>query len=232
MPARIHLADAKRLLHDGAQVVEVLPKHEYDEEHLPGAISIPLKTLDARTTAGLDKRAPVLVYCWDELCDLSPRAAHRLETLGFEQVYDYVEGKADWLGNGLPREGEVADRPYAGELADSDPPTCKLGDSAGVVRARLEGSRYGYCTVVSEDRVVLGRVRKSDLSSASDDALAESLMQAGPSTVRFNQHVDELVERLQKNNLATMIVTTPGGCLLGVFHREDGERYLRDQRRA
>ena len=97
----------------------------------------------------------MLVYCWDELCDLSPRAAHRLETLGFEQVYDYVEGKADWLGSGLPREGEQADRPYAGDLADTDPPTCALADPAKAVRARLEGSRYGYCIVVSEDRVVL-----------------------------------------------------------------------------
>ena len=42
MPARIHLADAKRLINDGAQVVEVLPRDEYEEEHLPGALSIPL----------------------------------------------------------------------------------------------------------------------------------------------------------------------------------------------
>jgi rhodanese-related sulfurtransferase len=67
MPARIHLADVKRLMDQGVQVVEVLPKHEYEEEHLPGAVNIPLKTLDARSTAGLDKRYPVLVYCWDGL---------------------------------------------------------------------------------------------------------------------------------------------------------------------
>jgi rhodanese-related sulfurtransferase len=67
MPSRVHLADVKRLLDQGAQVVEVLPENEYEEEHLPGAVSIPLKTLDARTTADLDKRAPVLVYCWDGL---------------------------------------------------------------------------------------------------------------------------------------------------------------------
>ena len=223
MPARIHLADAKRLMNDGAQVVEVLPRAEYEEEHLPGAISIPLKTLDARTTAGLDKRAPVMVYCWDELCDLSPRAAHRLEALGFEQVYDYVEGKADWLGSGLPAEGKLADRPYAGELADCKPPTCTLADTASSVRARLEDSRYGYCIVVDEHHVVLGRVRRSSLSSAADDARAEELMEPGPSTVRFNKPVNELLERLRKNNLATMIVSTPAGRLLGVFHRDDVE---------
>jgi rhodanese-related sulfurtransferase len=67
MPTRIRLADMKRLIDEGAQVVEVLPAEEYEEEHLPRAVNIPLKTLDARTTAGLDRRAPVVVYCWDGL---------------------------------------------------------------------------------------------------------------------------------------------------------------------
>jgi rhodanese-related sulfurtransferase len=49
------------------QLVEVLPPAEYEELHLPGAISIPLKTLDERTTAGLDKAKAVVVYCWDGL---------------------------------------------------------------------------------------------------------------------------------------------------------------------
>jgi rhodanese-related sulfurtransferase len=67
MPTIVHLAEVKRLIEQGAQVVEVLPNEEYEEDHLPGAVNIPLKTLDARTTAELDKRAPVLVYCWDGL---------------------------------------------------------------------------------------------------------------------------------------------------------------------
>ncbi len=55
----------RRLLHDGAQLVEVLPAGEYAEMHLPGAVNIPLKTLNANTTAGLDRTRPVVVYCWD-----------------------------------------------------------------------------------------------------------------------------------------------------------------------
>ena len=47
---------------------------------------------------------------------MSPRAACRLETLGFAEVYDYVAGKADWLGRGLPREGEKAREPRAFDL--------------------------------------------------------------------------------------------------------------------
>jgi phage shock protein E len=48
-----------------AQVVEVLPPDEYEDEHLPGAINIPLKMLDAETTRQLDKQRPVIVYCYD-----------------------------------------------------------------------------------------------------------------------------------------------------------------------
>jgi len=49
----------------GAQLVEVLPAEEYAEEHLPGAISLPLRRVDAEATSVLDKNRPVIVYCWD-----------------------------------------------------------------------------------------------------------------------------------------------------------------------
>jgi rhodanese-related sulfurtransferase len=57
----------RELLASGAQLVEVLPEEEYREEHLPGAINIPLKRLDGETTARLDKRRAIIVYCWDAL---------------------------------------------------------------------------------------------------------------------------------------------------------------------
>ena len=50
-----------------AQLVEVLPAAEYDEEHLPDAISLPLKTLNRSTVAMLEVGRPVVVYCWDAL---------------------------------------------------------------------------------------------------------------------------------------------------------------------
>jgi len=52
---------------DGAQLVEVLPHREYDEEHLPGAINIPLARIGREATSRLEPRRPVVVYCWDEL---------------------------------------------------------------------------------------------------------------------------------------------------------------------
>jgi rhodanese-related sulfurtransferase len=50
-----------------AQVVEVLPRREYDEEHLPDAISLPLKELNNTTAARLDRSRPVITYCHDSL---------------------------------------------------------------------------------------------------------------------------------------------------------------------
>jgi rhodanese-related sulfurtransferase len=65
MPTRVEADELRSLLDSGAQLIEVLPEDEYEEEHLPSALSIPLKRLDASTTAGLDRAAPVVVYCWD-----------------------------------------------------------------------------------------------------------------------------------------------------------------------
>jgi rhodanese-related sulfurtransferase len=60
--------EVRRLVEAGAQLVEVLPRDEYDEEHLPGAIHLPLKALtrDAAEQA-LIRGRPVIVYCWDAL---------------------------------------------------------------------------------------------------------------------------------------------------------------------
>lgn len=49
----------------GAQVVEVLPAKEYAEDHLPGAISLPLRRIDRRSAETLDRERPLIVYCWD-----------------------------------------------------------------------------------------------------------------------------------------------------------------------
>jgi rhodanese-related sulfurtransferase len=53
------------LVKRGAQLVEVLPAHEYAEDHLPGAISIPLRSVNRETAATLDRKRPLIVYCWD-----------------------------------------------------------------------------------------------------------------------------------------------------------------------
>jgi rhodanese-related sulfurtransferase len=68
MPTPVARAEVQRLVAAGAQLVEVLPTDEYDEEHLEGAISLPLKSLTADAAErNLDRGRPVIVYCWDAL---------------------------------------------------------------------------------------------------------------------------------------------------------------------
>ncbi|MDA8295242.1 MAG: rhodanese-like domain-containing protein [Actinomycetota bacterium] len=63
----MHRDDVARLVAEGAQLVEVLSEAEYDEEHLPGAVNVPLRLLDQAAIGGLDRSRPVIVYCWDGL---------------------------------------------------------------------------------------------------------------------------------------------------------------------
>jgi rhodanese-related sulfurtransferase len=65
MPRPVDRDEVQRLVAPGAQLVEVLPAAEFIEEHLPGAINIPLKELDGETTRQLERGWPVIVYCHD-----------------------------------------------------------------------------------------------------------------------------------------------------------------------
>jgi rhodanese-related sulfurtransferase len=66
VPRDIDREEVQRLVTEGAQLVEVLPREEYEEEHLPGAISIPLRKIDQEASERLDRDRPVIVYCWDD----------------------------------------------------------------------------------------------------------------------------------------------------------------------
>lgn len=68
MPTAADREEVVRLVtEDGAQLVEVLPQEEFDEEHLEGAIHLPLKQLSVETAQVLVRGRPVVVYCWDGL---------------------------------------------------------------------------------------------------------------------------------------------------------------------
>ena len=156
---------------------------------------------------------------------MSPRAACRLETLGFAHVYDYVLGKADWLARGLPTEGEHADMLRAKDLLRDDVVTARLDVPVGAVAPRVASSPYGFAFVLAEDGTLLGRLRKAALQG-DPDAAAQDVMEPGPSTVRADSKPERLAERMRTHNLQTMVVTTPEGRLLGVVRRDDAERRL------
>jgi rhodanese-related sulfurtransferase len=66
MPTSIDRDELQRLRREeDAQLVEILPAEEFEDEHLPGAVNIPLKSLDQESTASFDRCRPVIVYCHD-----------------------------------------------------------------------------------------------------------------------------------------------------------------------
>jgi rhodanese-related sulfurtransferase len=83
-------------------LVEALPEKYYLDGHLPGAINIPHDAVDSLTPTLLpDKAAEIVVYCANGPCKNSAIAAARLSELGYGNVRDYHEGKADWVAAGL-----------------------------------------------------------------------------------------------------------------------------------
>jgi rhodanese-related sulfurtransferase len=65
MPQPVDRDEVRRLVQRGAQLVDVLPANEFEEDHLPGAINMPLRRLEAEARSVLDRGRPVVVYCSD-----------------------------------------------------------------------------------------------------------------------------------------------------------------------
>ncbi|MDP9480501.1 MAG: CBS domain-containing protein [Actinomycetota bacterium] len=154
---------------------------------------------------------------------MSPRAAWRLEGLGFSKVYDYAPSKVDWFAAGLPMEGELASVPTVGDVARRGVPTCAPEEKVGEVRDRIQGTGWDRCVVVNEERVVLGLLREKELA-ADPETTAEEAMRFGPTTVRPDVPAGKMAERMQERGTASVVVTTPDGELVGLMYREDAER--------
>jgi rhodanese-related sulfurtransferase/CBS domain-containing protein len=230
MPRTIDREEVQRLVGRGAQLVEALPPNEYEEDHLPGAINLPLRKLETEAERLLDPRRPIVVYCEDSSCDLSPRAAWRLESMGFTEVYDYADGKLDWMGAGLPTEGANAARPRAGDVARTDVPTCGMDERAEDVRERVRSQGWDACVVVNEERVVLGLLRSAELASGSGPLIRHA-MRPGPSTFRPSVGIEEMVRFMTEHDLVSSPVTTSDGRLVGLLLREDAVKAADDSRR-
>lgn len=67
MAEAIQAGRVQELLSKDAYLLEVLPEDEYREQHIRGALHVPLKKLDAGAVSMLDRDKPVIVYCWDSI---------------------------------------------------------------------------------------------------------------------------------------------------------------------
>ena len=153
---------------------------------------------------------------------MSPRAACRLDTLGFPEVYDYVAGKVDWLAHNLPVEGDRPDFPTAGRVIRVDAVLCRPTARVADVREAVERSRYPFALVTSDDGRLLGRAPSSALDPALNRAVWD-VAEPGPKTFRPHVSVEKVVAVLADKGLRWAIITTPEGRVLGVASREDLE---------
>ena len=152
---------------------------------------------------------------------MSPRAASRLETLGFPRVYDYAAGKADWGSYGLPLEGDADSSTRVSSLAATEVPTCRLDELVLDVAARLPDN-WDICVVTGDARIVLGLLGRSALRS-NHHVTVEDAMTAGPSTIRPSARLDAITKRMREQSLSRIIVTRSDGVLFGVLRAEDIE---------
>jgi CBS domain-containing protein len=151
---------------------------------------------------------------------MSPRAAWRLESLGFGDVYDYVAGKLDWMAAGLPIEGANAQHPRAGDVARKDVPTAQLDERLGDVRERVRAVGWDAAVVINSERVVLGLLRSKELEK--DPALRiEQAMRPGPSTFRPHVSIKEMAQNMTQHQLESSPITTLDGRLVGLLLQKD-----------
>jgi Mg/Co/Ni transporter MgtE len=164
---------------------------------------------------------------------MSPRAAWRLDALGFADVAHYAGGVADWMASGLPIEGTLADDLHVAAVARPDAPTCAPGETIAQVRDRLRETDWDTCFVVNEQRVLMGRVGPRELREADPNAPTEEAMRPGPVTYRPDFQADKLLDVMEQRDIAVMPVTTSEGVLVGAVRREDLQRAVeRPQARA
>ena len=135
-------------------------------------------------------------------------------------MYDYVDGKLDWMAAGLPTEGTNAMLPRAGNTARKDAPTCGLKDRLGEVRERVRTQGWDSVVVVNEERVVLGLLRSAELDKDAD-LVVERAMRPGPSTFRPYVSLHEMAHFMVEHKLENTPITTSDGRLVGLLLTKD-----------
>lgn len=86
------------------EVINVLDKELYDDCHIKGSINIPFNMIE-QYAKRLDKNTHVVLYCSNYMCTASGAAARMLKKMGFENVWAYEAGMAEWYQDKLPVEG-------------------------------------------------------------------------------------------------------------------------------
>jgi len=159
---------------------------------------------------------------------MSARAAWRLENFGFTKVYRYEGGKKDWFSKGLPVEIKTTELPQASDVLRRDVPTCHPSEHLGKVHQEVHSAGWKQCVVLNRAGIVVGRLRKAAWDAAPE-TLVEAVMESGPTTFRPHTLLAPLVKRMQERKVASVVITTSNGALIGILFRVDAEKYLSER---
>jgi CBS domain-containing protein len=155
---------------------------------------------------------------------MAPRAAARLESLGFDKVHEYKAGKLDWLAAGLPTEGDNNNCPRAGDASRKDVIVCGLKDRVGDVRGRARAAGWDLAVVVNDARIVLGMLWSKQLDLDDTTLTAEQAMRPGPSTYRAYVPIKEMADHLVEHDRDSVPITSSDGKLVGILYKAEAVR--------
>lgn len=212
MVERVDALDAKQLIEDGAIVFDALPETIWRQERLPGARSMPLATFAPAQVEDVKRDEALLVYCFDQHCDLSARMCRRLDELGFEGVHDLIGGRAAWTALGFPTEGSVGDRRRISKYVQAVP---TVGLDATVADLLALGRTELPTPVVTNDGVLMGSVQPEAAGLPGDTKIAD-IMNPAPGTIRPELRVEEAIDQLGRDGLDYTFVTAVNGALFGL----------------
>jgi len=154
---------------------------------------------------------------------MSPRAACRLERIGFAAVHDYTAGIADWKAAGLDVDGSEDPGLRIVNAVRPDIPTSRPAELVSDAHNRATATGWDQALVVDCDGVVVGRLR-GQAWTAAPVATVEEVMESGPTTVRPDGSLHALLARMEKRPTQLVVVSDPQGVVIGVVLLDDARR--------
>ena len=135
--------------------------------------------------------------------------------MGFQEVYRYTPGKADWLAAGWETEGAQANKIRIRQMIHKDVPTCSLRERLEDVKSRRHPNQ-DMCVVLNDRKIVMG-VIQGDTWDANPLSRVVDVMQPGPRTLRPDMDPKDAQKVLRNYEAPSAIVTTSDGELLGII---------------
>lgn len=126
---------------------------------------------------------------------------------------------------GLPTEGQLAALPTAQDAVQREVTTCHLAERVRDVYQRVTAVAGDVALVVNHNNIVLGRLRQK-VFTQHPEAIVADVMEEGPTTIRPNTKLADIIPRMQARNVRSIVVTKANGRLSGILYRQDGEALL------